>query len=359
MRFFVKDFIEVHNPSIKRKDLEYVLESMIHDNLEYGVSAKTLETKLSERTGSKYCIALNSYYTAIDIVFEALNLNEGDEILIPSYTPSIYLDIILRRKLKPVVIDTAEKSYFPGIEQIQNAITDKTKVLIVIHNFGYTIDCSGFTPLVPVVLEDITKVPGALAGTKKSGEYGQYAISSFSSTELITTGDGAGVFCSDKKDYQTLSKLIYESATENESENLYQYKIHGLMPDINAAMGVSQLSSLEKRLDLRKKIGSIYEESLLKSRCSFIPSIDGCERYYADFPFQIKSGLKDAIAFFKKNGVEVIKPYEKPIHHYLNLPKENYPNTEKLFLSSLLIPSGSTLLKKDVEKISKLLMAMI
>lgn len=354
----MKDFIPIYNPSIKRKDLEYVLESMIHDNLEYGISAKSLESKLSEKTSLKYCIALNSYYSAVDTVFESLNLSENDEIILPSYAPKIYLDVILKRKLKPVLIDLAERSYFPGIENIQKAISENTKALIIIHNFGYTIDTSGFSPLVPVLIEDITKVPGASASSAKAGEFSRYSIASFSSNEIITTGDGGCVFTNDKKTFQDIQKLFFDS-NENSQEEDYRYKYYGLMPDLNAAMGVSQISSLDKRLELREKIGLIYEDYIRKSRNSFIPSVEGCARYYSDFPIQVKSGLKDTQAFFKKNGVEVIKPYEKPLHHYMNLPKEDFPNTEKIFLSSLLLPLSSSLLKKEVEKISKIITAMI
>lgn len=353
----MKEIITVHNPSLKRKDLEYVLESMIVDSLEYGDFAKQLEGKIAEKTGCKYCKAVNSYYSAIDLIFEVLDLCEGDEIIIPSYSPKLYLDVILKRKLKPVIIDLAERSYFPSIDNIKNAITDKTKALIIVHNFGYTIDCSAFTTLVPNLIEDITKVPGATAGSKNAGTFGRFSVCSFSSSEMITTGEGAAVFTNDKKDHTLITDLLTEK--DEEEQPPYKYKFSCLISDLNAAMGVSQLSSLDYRLNLRKKIGKIYEESILKSRASFIAIAEGNTRYYSDFPIQIRSGLKDTFAFFKKNGVEVLKPYIKPLHQYMDLPKEDFPETEKIFLTTILIPSSSNLLRKDVDMISKLLMVLL
>jgi dTDP-4-amino-4,6-dideoxygalactose transaminase len=76
-------------------------------------------------------------------------------------------------------------------------------------------------------------------------------------------------------------------------------------------------------------------------------------RYYSDFPIQVKSPLKDITDFFKRAGIEVIRPFAKPLHQIMGLPLEDFCNTEHLYLSTLLIPINSNLMKKDVMHISK------
>lgn len=349
----MKEFISVYNPSIKRKDLEYVLESMVNDKLEYGEVAQKFEEKLAERSGHKYVLCINSYYNSIDLVFEALNFEPGDEVIIPSFAPVIYLDVLLRRGLTPVVIDVNEKSYFPSVEQVKNAVTEKTKALIIIHHFGYTMDCSSYMEKVPLIIEDITKVIGFGTNGKKTGGSAKFSIASFLSSETITTGSGGAVFCNDKKEYQKLCAI-----TQGTEEEDYRYKISCLMPDLNAAMGISQLLTLDHRLKLREAIGSIYKESLLKGKGSFLEPIENNDRCYSDFPIQIPSSLKETVAFFRKSGIEVIRPFKKTLHQYLLLSKENYPNTEKLYLTTLLIPINSNLPRKEVIHISKNLIAL-
>lgn len=341
--------ITAQTPSIKRKDLEYVLESLMSEQLEYGTFAKKFEEKLSERVSCRYGLSVNSYYSAIDIALEAINLEENDEIIIPSFAPAIYLDLLLRRKVKPVIIDIDENSYFPSPEQVGNAVTDKTKAFILVHNFGFAIDDTPYKERVPFLIEDITKVPGCFIGSKKVGSQADFCIAGFQSSEIITTGEGGAVFSNSKRNYQTLKAI-----TGNSQDELIQnYKISCLIPDINAAMGVSQLSSLDHRLELRKAIGQIYENSLIKGKGSCLVPKENENRYYSDFPIQVKSPLKDIIDFFKRAGIEVIRPFTKPLHQIMGLPLENFSNTEHLYLSTLLVPINSNFMKKDVMHISK------
>lgn len=341
--------ITVQTPSIKRKDLEYVLESLMSEQLEYGTFAKKFEEKLGERIGCKYGLSVNSYYSAIDITLEAIDLQPEDEIIIPSFAPTIYLDLLLRRKVKPVIIDIDENSYFPSPEQVENAVTDKTKAFILVHNFGFAIDDAPYKELVPVLIEDITKVPGCFIGSKKVGAQADFCIMGFQSSEIITTGEGGAVFSNNRRNYQILKSITGSS----HDELIQNYRISCLIPDINAAMGVSQLLSLEHRLELRKAIGQIYENSLIKSKGSCLVPKENESRYYSDFPIQVKSPLKDIIDFFKRAGIEVIRPFAKPLHQIVNLPLENFSNTEHLYLSTLLVPINSNFMKKDVMHISK------
>ena len=341
--------ITAQTPSIKRKDLEYVLESLMSEHLEYGIFAKKFEEKLAERTGCRYGLSVNSYYSATDITFEAINLQEGDEVIISSFSPVIYLDILLRRKAKPVIIDIEEHSYFPSVQQVENALTDKTKALILVHNFGFAIDDTLYKELVPCLIEDITKVPGCFIGSKKVGSQADFCIAGFQSSEIITTGEGGAVFSNNKRNYQLLKAITGSS----HDELIQSYKISCLIPDINAAMGVSQLSSLDHRLELRKAIGQIYENALIKGKGSCLIPKENESRYYSDFPIQVKSPLKDITDFFKRAGIEVIRPFAKPLHQIMGLPLEDFCNTEHLYLSTLLIPINSNLMKKDVMHISK------
>ena len=131
------------------------------------------------------------------------------------------------------------------------------------------------------------------------------------------------------------------------------------MPDLNASMGLSQLETLKHKLKLREAIGQFYEQALMKSRNSFIQNEENNERYYSDFPVIIKSSLKDAISFLKKNKVDSARPFAYPLHQYLNIPKEKYPVTEYFYLNTLLIPNYSSLSKNVVTHITKLLSSML
>lgn len=351
----LKDIISVYKPAIKRKDLENVLQSMILDRINYGEFAKNFEKKLYERVNFFNAIAINSFQNAISLVIDSFSLKEGDEIILPSFAPQVYLNTILLKKLTPVLVDLEEGYFQPSLESIRDAITNKTKLIFLLYYFGYTYDSTPYYHLFPNIVEDITSVIGAKSNNIIVGSQAKYAIADFSIKGIITTGEGGAIFCNNRKSYYTIKGLI----ETDYSLEYYTPRYACLMPDLNAAMGISQDETLNHRLKLREAIAKFYEDAVSKSRNSIIYKKEDCDRFYSEFPLIVKSGLKDAIAFLKKNKIEAIKPYPYCLHHYLNLPKEDFPNTEYFYLHTLLIPIHSTLLKNEVTEITKVLSCMI
>lgn len=350
----MKKFINIFRPAIKRKDLENVLDSMMQDRIDYGDYARNFEERLSNRIKCHNIVVINSYFNAIWLILEALEVNEGDEVILPSFAPQIYLNVILLKKAKPVLVDLDRNYLIPSLEGIQNSITDKTKVLILYNYFGYKYDLKSFYELFPNIIEDVSSIIGA---NKEFGNIklnSKYAVCDFSVKSLITTGEGAAIFCNEKKQYKKLFSLL-----EINYDLEYYPRFSCLMPDLNAAMGISQDKSLNHRLGLRKQIGKIYEEAVKKSRGTFLIQEEDTERIFSDFPIIIKSSLKEAIKYFKKKDVEIIRPFAYTLHHYLNLDKKLFPNTEHYYLNTLLLPIYSILNKKDVDLIYKIISSLI
>ena len=348
-------FLPVYRPTIKRKDLEYVLNTMVLDQLGYGEYAKNFEKKLFERTGCYNVIALNSYFMAINLVMETLQIGEGDEVILPSFLPQIYLNAVLLRKAVPVLVDLEENKFQPSLESVRKAVTPKTKLLVLYYYFGYTFNPDPYAALVPNILEDITTVIGAKAEDFVVGTKSVYAVSDFSYRSLITTGEGAAVYCNSRKSYHLLKSLIDDEIYTLE----YSPRVSCLMADLNAAMGLSQIENLNHKLKLRHSIGEIYEQALRQGRNGFIQAEPNCERYYSDFPVIVKTRLKEQIAYLKKNKIEAVRPFAYPLHQYMNLPKEDFPNTEYFYLKTILIPNYSSLTKTNVTHITKIIATML
>ena len=338
------DIIYVDSPSIKRKDLEYVLDCLVNDKIDYGDFAKNFEKKLKERISCFDVVSLNSFYNVINITLLSLSLNSDDEILIPSFSPQIYLNVITACGFKAVLFDLEKDKFKPSIESIRSKMTNKTKVLILPYYFGYIYDSQEFSSLVEYTIMDISSIIG-YKGETNIGSNANFLIADFSSKNIITTGGGGAIFCKDKKSYQKVASLI---ENEYSIENYYP-KYDCLISNLNASMGVAQNETLNHRLKLRNDIGKIYEEALSKSPNKIIRCEDG-ERVYSSFPIIIKNSLKDAINYLKKDGIEAKRPYHYPLHHYLKLKKDDFENTENFYLKTLLVPINSNLSKKKFIK---------
>jgi perosamine synthetase len=329
---------------------------MMEDKIDYGDFAKSFEKRLKDRTGIKNIIAINSFFNALQLVLDVMEIKPGDEVIIPSFAPQIYLNVVLLKNAIPIIVDMEDKIFRPSLEAVKKSITDKTKAIILPYLFGYIYDIQPFIDLFPNIIEDITYTIGSEVNDNSPGKKGKFAIANFSSKGIITTGEGAAIFTNNRKDY---NKVINKIEIGYDAEYFPRYDC--LMPDLNAAMGVSQDESLKHRLKLRTKIGEFYEESVRKSHGTTLVHNEGenNNRVFSEFPAIFKSGLKNTIQYFKKNKVEVKKPFDFPLHQYLNKNKKDFPNTEFLYLKILLIPIYSSLLKKDVDLIAKIIASII
>src|SRR4030042_2499765 len=175
-------------------------------------------------------------------------------------------------------------SLTPSLDEIKKNITDKTKALLLYYYSGYIYDNKSYFELFPNIIEDVTSIIGANKKYDNIKLIGKFAVSDFSVKSLITTGEGAGIFCNDKKLYKKLLSLL-----EIDYSTEYYPRLACLMPDLNAAMGISQDKSLNHRLELREQIGKIYEEAVKKNRSTYLMQEEGAKRIYSDFPIIIKS----------------------------------------------------------------------
>lgn len=347
-----KRFITVDRPTIRRKDLENVLESMVQESLSYGDFAKAFEEKLALKTDSKNVVAINSLFNAFSLVLDALDIKEGDEVIIPSFAPQVYLNVLLLKKIVPKFVDLEEQALRPSVESIKRAITTKTKAILVIFYFGYIFDPSIYQELCANLILDISSVIGGRVNGFSPVKFSTFSIADFSYKNIITTGDGAAIFCDNKKNFLPLISLI-----EKEYTLEYKPRHKCLISDLNAAMGISQCDSLERRFSIKEQISKFYEDAIRRSHgFSFAEEIKE-DKVLSDYPVLVKRSSKEAIKYFKKYSVELARPFEYPLHQYLGLDSTLFPNTENYYLKLLLLPFYSVLQKKDVELICKLLVS--
>jgi len=180
-------------PTITRKDLEGVLDCMIHDELNTGSPVKTFESALSDITTLKYPLAVNSLVSAYIMIFRALEISAEDEVIIPSFYTTAPLSAMKLTGGKPVIVDSSPNSIFPSIEQIKEKITDKTKAVIFSDSCGFHADVEGLHGISVPVIADISHSIGTELNEKPAGSYAAFAVASFAPSMIITTGNGGMV----------------------------------------------------------------------------------------------------------------------------------------------------------------------
>ena len=220
---------------------------------------------LPTNLGVKYAIAVSNCTSALHLSLLALDIHEGDEVLVADYTFPATGHTVLFCGANPVFVDIDPQTYNININLIEGKITEKTKAIIPVHIFGQPADMSKIMNIAKNhnlnVIEDAACALGAAYKNGFAGTFGDIGCFSFHARKGITTGEGGMVITNNKEieeKIRFLSVFGMQSAWERERAGFtvptfnylgYNYK----MSDITAAVGVAQLKKLDKIIDEPKE----------------------------------------------------------------------------------------------------------
>ena len=129
--------IPVFEPSISLSDKITVLKSLNKKNISgNSPTVKEFENKFSKHFSRNYGIALSNGSAALDVALNCLDLEQEDEVILPSFTIISCLSAVMRSGAKPVFCDVNENSWNMQLSDVERCITEKTKVIIMVHTYG-------------------------------------------------------------------------------------------------------------------------------------------------------------------------------------------------------------------------------
>src|SRR5713101_7640791 len=132
--------IPLAKPEITDSDREAVVEVLRTPYLSMGPKVPEFEQAICGYTASKYAVAINSGTSALQLAVRALGLERGAEVLLPSFTFSALLNVILQEGLQPRFVDIDPATYNTTPEIVADAITERTRLILAVHTFGLPVD---------------------------------------------------------------------------------------------------------------------------------------------------------------------------------------------------------------------------
>lgn len=340
--------IKHSQPNISQQDISFISGVLNSLYIATGSKTKNLEQGLSKYLKSKYVLATNSGTSALHLSLLALGIKPGDSIIIPSLICSSVLNAVMYVRAKPVICDVDKETFNLSIDDVKNKADRKTKAIILAHMFGLPADIDEFLKLGIPIIEDCAQSLGATYKGKMTGSFGKVSIFSFYATKIITTGQG-GAVASDSNTLMAKARDLIEYDERQDYKVRYNYKI----TDLQAALGLSQLKRLGKFIKIRRQIASIYNTEFSKYNVDLPYETDNRKHIYYRYVLKINKPLKDFIRKLKKRGIEAKPPVFMPLHRYLGLDKNKFPNTEEVFRKSVSIPIYPSLKKKEITYITK------
>ena len=366
---------------IDDSDIEAVVKVLISDYLTQGPSVTAFEKKICEITGAKYCVSVSNATAGLHIAVAALELGENAEGIT---TPNTFLassNCMVYNNVKPVFADINPVTYNIDPTEIENHITDKTKLLIPVHFAGLPCEMDRISAIAKKhnlhVIEDAAHAigsqyaDGSYVGNCK---YSDMTVFSFHPVKTITTGEGGAVTTNDENLYQKLCMLRSHGTTKDEkfltkNPGSWYYEMQSLgfnyrMTDMQAALACSQLAKLDFFKKRRREVVAAYNQAFSEMKYLKTPTepkgVSSCFHLYA---VQI-----DFAALGKTRSQVMQELREKEIGtqvHYIPVPtqpfyKENYgykegdyPAAEKYYEQELSLPLYPGLSEEDIASVIK------
>lgn len=334
------------------------------------------EERWAAYCGVKYGIAVSNGTTALQVAVEASGIGRGDEVIMPTFTIISCASAVVRTGGTPVLVDCDEDTFCMSIEQVEAAITPRTKAIMVVHMYGHPVDMDPIMALAQrhglCVIEDAAEVHGALyqsnRGTaqstwKKCGGIGHIATFSFFANKLITTGEG-GMVITDDPELAERSRSLRNLCFRSDRRFLHTEHGHQFrLTNMQAALGVGQVNRIESIVERKRWAAAEYTKRLSDLTQLQLP----IEQPWARSVFWVYGMvLADDVAFdaiqfgnrLKGLGIETrpffLGMHEQPVFHDMGLFKgESHPVSERIARRGLYVPSGLALTLHQIDAVSQ------
>lgn len=335
-------------PCISEEDMQAVAMQVQSGMHATGKTTEMFEKKIAEYVGIPFAKATTSGTTALHLALQVLSIQQGDEVIIPSYVCHSLLHAVNYCKATPVLVDIDPDFVSQGcnisVGTIKPLLTKKTKAIIVPHMFGTPVNIDEILDFKIPVIEDCCQSIGAKDKGKRIGSKGIMSVFSFYATKVLSTGQGGMVVTSSK---EIKKRLDYSTRGDHEEEYDIAYN-YGLT-DIQSALGITQLAKLEKFIERRKKIAEKYDAAFKDCNFKIFPRKEG------SFPFRylIKFSTAEERERFqnalREKGILTNYSVFRPLHRYLGLDPQRFRNTEEAHETSMYIPLYPAMSEEDIE----------
>ena len=368
-----KDFISLHEPKFLGNEKKYLNECIDSTFVSsVGKYVDELESKIAKFTGAKYAVATSNGTSALHISLLLAGVNEDSEVITQPLTFVATCNAISYCNATPLFVDvdkdtmgmspSALRSFLEKNTKVQNkkCINKRTnkiiKACVPMHTYGHPckIDkikeaCEDYNIF---LIEDAAESLGSFYKEKHTGTFGNLAAISFNGNKIITAGGGGCIITNDanlakKAKHLSTTAKVYHKWNFNHDMIGYNYR----MPNLNAALGCSQLEKLPELLKSKRELFSLYK-SLFSDVSGVKLFEEPCyckSNYWLQTIILSKQSLEERNKILKRtNDVGInTRPAWTLLHTlppYRGNPRGNLSVSKKLFKSIINLPSSACLI---------------
>lgn len=262
----ITDFIPWAKPDFWGNEHKYVVEALASSWISGGEFVDRLEQQFSDLCDGSKAVAVSNGTSALHLAYLALNIQPGDEIILPGFGFMAAANVALHMNAKPVFCDVDPRTWCVRAIDIESRLSSNTRAIVVVHTYGNVCDMESIMRLanergIPVIEDAAEAFPCYYRGSM-AGSLATIGTFSFQATKTITTGEGGMVVTRDESLYE---KMLLLRSHGLKRRKHYWHEIPGLnfrLTNMQAALGCAQLEQIHKIVSERFRVYGDYVVNL-------------------------------------------------------------------------------------------------
>lgn len=360
--------VDLQNQYLRIKpEIDAAIQRVLHSTaFIQGKEVANFEEKLEQFTSSKYVISCGNGTDALLAALMALGIGSGDEVITVPFTFIATVEAIALIGAKPVFVDVCEDSFNMNVQQLENAITPKTRAILPVHLYG---QCADMEPILKIakqhdirVIEDAcqaigTKYTFSDGTVKQAGTIGDIGCTSFfPSKNLGCYGDG-GAIMTQNSDLADKLRAICRHGSAQKYHHDY-IGINSRLDTLQAAILDIKLKHLDEYITNRQNAAEYYYKALSAVKGLALPiRVPYSTHTFHQFTLKVKDSKRDALKqYLSEKGIPSMVYYPIPAHlqpayRYLGYQEGDFPVSEQLCKEVLSLPMHTELTEDQLQYI--------
>jgi len=364
--------ISIFGNSLGDEELQAVQAVFKSHILDHGEYVAQFERAFAEKISSRYAVATNSCTSALFISLRLLDIRPGDEVIIPSNNFIADINAIIAHGATPVFADIIPETLNIDPQSFANAITEKTKAVILLHYGGNPCRFDEITEIAQghdiSIIEDASNAPFSSYKGRACGTLAEIGCVSFDMAKILAVGAGGMLLTQNEHYYQRACALCryglqpdcyhqmdkLKKSDEWWIQEISEYSLNFSMGNVAAAIGLEQLKKVDTFIAQRKSIWETYTEEFAQLVIG-LPSIEAdCTSSYYYYNLRVDPKYRNRLALhLRDRGIySSVKYY--PLHKfsvYSKYIRTPLPNSSFSAESNLVIPLNQNLTGAEVAHI--------
>jgi perosamine synthetase len=351
------DVIRLAWPDLGEEELAAVAEVLESGQLTMGPKVAEFEAELARACEVEHAVAVSSGTAALHLAMLALELGPGDEVIVPAYTFPATANVVALVGARPVLVDVDPETMNLQPEAVADAVTGRTRAVVVVHLFGRPSGWEDISRAVPdgvVLIEDAAGALGARRAGRACGGLGRLGCLSFHPRKIVTTGEGGAITTNDGDLAESLRAMRHHGWREADMPSPgFNYRL----PDILCALGVTQMRRLAALLEERERLAAAYAERLVYQ--VQLPSADEGDRHgWQAYIVQVDR-RDEALDALRNAGIQAqIGTYAV---HRLGAYSDQgpFPGADAAYERALALPFHNRLTEEEVDRVASVLTSVV